>query len=181
MKIDYKTKKQVDLDELDKVDQLIYESQFKRIKSIPDMNNDEIHKMLIDNVSNYTADYKGIKSKHLHYNKILGEDSVNISFKTLKKIIDRYWTSDTDSTIIFLILHVILDPIFIKTYKEEEITKLLEWAIYDFTEELTHYDEVKLEKNPLLQLLKEKNLKYFNYANDFISFCHNSKSEEKQK
>jgi len=97
-----------------------------------------------------------MKSKHLHYNKILGDDSVNISFITLKKIIDTYCTDTSED--IFMILNQILDPIFIKIYEEKEITDLLDYAIFE------KYIAINLEDNPLMQVLKEKNSKYFDYT-----------------
>ncbi len=141
MNIDYKTRKQVELDELNKVDQLIYESQ---------------NEYFIEVVSDYFVDSKGMKTEHLHHNKILGDNSVNISFITLKKIIDMY-CSDTSEDI-FMMMNIILDPIFIKFYEEKEITDLLNYAIFE------QYIAINLEDNPLMQVLKEKNSKYFDYT-----------------
>jgi hypothetical protein len=127
MKIDFDTKEQVDTDELDKVDKLIYESQ---------------NEYFIEVVSDYFVDSKSMKSEHLHYNKILGDDSVNISFITLKKIIDTYCTDTSED--IFMIMNQILDPTFIKFYEEKEITDLLDYAISE------HSNSASLEYNPLL-------------------------------
>ena len=145
MKIDYETRKPVELDELNKVDQLIYESQ---------------NEFLQEQVSDYFIDSKNVESEHLHYNKILGDDSVNIAFITLKKIIDTYCTDTSED--IFMIMNQILDPILMKFYEEKEITDLLDYAISE------HYNSASLEHNPLLQVLKEKNTKYFEYANHRI-------------
>ena len=144
-KIDFDTKKQVESDELDKADKLIYESQ---------------NEFFIEVVSDYFVDSKNMKNEHLHYNKILGDDSVNITFITLKKIIDTYCTDTSED--IFMIINQILDPIFIKFYEEKEITDLLDYAIFE------KYIQTNYENNPLLQVLKEKNTKYFDYATNRI-------------
>jgi hypothetical protein len=145
MKIDFDTKEQVGSDELEKVDQLIYESE---------------NEYFIEVVSDYFFDSKAMKSEHLHYNKILGEDSTNISFITLKKIIDTYCTDTSED--IFMMMNIILDRIFMKFYDEKEITDLLNYAISE------HYNSASLGYNPLLQVLKEKSTKYFNYATNRI-------------
>ncbi len=145
MKIDFDTKEQVELDQLEKVDQLIYESQ---------------NEYFIEVISDFFVDSKDMKSEHLHYNKILGDSSVNISFKTLKKIIDTYCTDSSED--IFMVMNQILDPIFIKFYDEKEITDLLNYAIFE------KYIQTNIENNPLLQVLKEKNIKFFDYATNRI-------------
>ena len=111
-------------------------------------------------VSDYFVDSKGMKKEHLHYNKILGDNSVNISFTTLKKIIDTYCTDTSED--IFMVMHQILDTEFIKFYQEKEITDLLDYAIFE------KYIQINIENNPLLQVLKEKNSKYFDYATNRI-------------
>ena len=145
MKIDFDTKQQVESNELEKVDQLIYESQ---------------NEYFIEVVSDYFVDSKGMKNEHLHYNKILGEDSVNIYFITLKRIIDTYCTDSSED--IFMVMHQILDPEFMKFYDEKEITDMLNYAIFE------KYIQAMIENNPLLQVLKEKSTKYFNYATNRI-------------
>ena len=87
--------------------------------------------------------------------KILGDYSLNISFISLKKIID---TSED----IFMIMHQILDTEFIKFYEEKEIMDLLDYAIFE------KYIQINIENNPLLQVLKEKNTKFFEYTNNRI-------------
>ena len=113
--------------ELDKVDKLIYESQ---------------NEYFIEIVSDYFVDSKDLKNDHLHYNKILGDESVNISFITLKKIIDTYCTDTSED--IFMIMNQILDPEFIKFYDEKKITELLDYAISE------HYNSASLEYNPFV-------------------------------
>lgn len=68
---------------MDKVDKLIYESQ---------------NEYFIEVVSDFFVDSKDMKSEHLHYNKALGDDSMNISFITLKRIIDTYSKSNPPQT-----------------------------------------------------------------------------------
>jgi hypothetical protein len=145
MKIDFDTKEQVGSDELEKVDQLIYKSQ---------------NEYFVEVVSDYFVDSKPMKSEYLHYNKILGDNSVNISFVTLKKIIDTYCTDTSED--IFMVMHQILDPTFIRFYEEKEITDMLKYAIFE------KYIQINIENNPLLQVLKEKNSKYFDYATNRI-------------
>ena len=111
-KEDFDTKEQVESTELDKVDKLIYESQ---------------NEYFIEIVSDYFVDSKSMKSEHLHYNKILGDDSVNISFITLKKIIDTYCTDTSED--IFMVMDQILDPTFIKFFEEEIATTLTKKAL----------------------------------------------------
>jgi hypothetical protein len=77
-----------------------------------------------------------------------------------KRIIDTYCTDTSED--IFMIIDEILDPALIIFYEEKEITDLLDYAIFE------HYIATNLENNPLLQVLKEKNTKYFEYANNRI-------------
>ena len=104
------------------------------------------------------------ESEYLHFNWIQGNDSVNTSFIILKEIIDTYCTDTSQD--IFKIMNQILDPIFIKFYEEKEIKDLLNYAIFE------QYIAINLENNPLLQVLKEKNAKYFDYTVNRIEFIN---------
>ena len=61
-----------------------------------------------------------------------------------------------------MMMNIIVDPIFIKFYTEKEISDLLNYAIFE------QYIAINLEDNPLLQVLKEKSTKYFDYATNQI-------------
>jgi hypothetical protein len=65
-----------------------------------------------------------------------------------------------------MMMNIILDPIFIKLYEEKEITDLLNYAIFE------QYIAINLEDNPLMQVLKEKNSKYFDYTINRIEYIN---------
>jgi len=75
--VDYESKKKVGMAELNKVDKMIYQWE-----NIPIQFQED--------VSDYFVDAQNLKDENMHYNKVLGDKSVNISFSTLKKIANYY-------------------------------------------------------------------------------------------